>query len=80
MRRSTAFATALALTALERGAFDLLLLDCQMPKMDGYTAARRLRKKEADSGAPRLPVVALKTSPPRILTAAELYPGRRHRS
>ena len=48
-----------ALARLEREPFDLVLMDCDMPGLDGYETTRRLRAREARRGAPRLPVVAL---------------------
>jgi two-component system, sensor histidine kinase and response regulator len=49
--------------ALERvGAadFDAVLMDCQMPVMDGFTASRRIREAEAQRGDQRrLPIIAL---------------------
>ena len=48
-----------ALTACERLAYDLVLMDCQMPELDGYHATAELRKREAAGGRPRVPVVAL---------------------
>jgi two-component system, sensor histidine kinase and response regulator len=47
-----------ALAALAEQRYDLLFLDCFMPKMDGYETTRRIREREALGRTPRIPIIA----------------------
>ncbi|HWW31467.1 MAG TPA: response regulator, partial [Steroidobacteraceae bacterium] len=46
-----------AFTAWESGRYDLILMDCQMPIMDGYVTTRKIRQRE--TAGQRIPIIAL---------------------
>ena len=54
----------LAVEAVRHSAYDLVLMDCQMPDMDGFAATRAIRDYERQSSGrpPHLPIVALTAS------------------
>ncbi|MEN8177269.1 MAG: response regulator [Pseudomonadota bacterium] len=48
-----------AMEALERADYDLILMDCYMPEMDGFESAAAIRQREQQLGFERVPIIAL---------------------
>lgn len=48
-----------ALLCAGQDSIDMILMDCQMPEMDGLTATGEIRRQEATAGRRRLPIIAL---------------------
>ncbi|MFZ0255028.1 MAG: response regulator, partial [Gammaproteobacteria bacterium] len=48
-----------AIEATASSAFDLVLMDCQMPQLDGFEATAAIRAREKAEGTPRIPIIAM---------------------
>ncbi len=70
---------SLALNAVRDGDYDMILMDMQMPVMDGLTATREIRLHEAAMGLPRTPIVMLTANAlPEHIASAEAAGADRH--
>lgn len=48
-----------ALEALSRDRYGAVLMDVQMPRLDGYGATGEIRRRESESGGPTTPIIAM---------------------
>ena len=66
---------ALAVDAWKTGRWDLILMDVQMPQMDGPTATQIIRQLESETGRSRTPIIALTANAMTHQVAEYLHAG-----
>jgi CheY-like chemotaxis protein len=64
-----------AVEAFQREPFDIILMDCQMPDLDGFDATRQIRVLEQERGLPPTPIIAVTAGILRDERAACLASG-----
>ncbi len=52
-----------ALNEMSRRAFDLVVMDCRMPALDGFSTAEEIRASEAQQGNDGIPIIGLTSNP-----------------
>jgi signal transduction histidine kinase/CheY-like chemotaxis protein len=68
-----------ALEAAQRERFDVILMDIQMPRMDGITAVARIRQAEREASQPPVPIIMLTANTqPEHVEAARKAGADRH--
>ncbi len=55
----TSITYQLKIARLKSNSYDLVLMDVQMPVMDGYSATRMIRQWEKEQGLKQIPIIAL---------------------
>jgi two-component system sensor histidine kinase/response regulator len=48
-----------AVSAWQQCKYGIILMDCQMPEMDGYSAAQKIREQEREKNLPHVPIIAM---------------------
>jgi signal transduction histidine kinase/ActR/RegA family two-component response regulator len=64
-----------AVEAAHGDRFDVVLMDLQMPEMDGLTAIRKIREHEAETGGARLPIIVVSANVTHAHQAAAVASG-----
>ena len=59
-----------AVRALKQAAYDIVLMDCEMPEMNGYEASRFIRERQTETRNPQIPIIAI---------TADAMPGDREK-